>query len=150
MKISQLFGRKPTTTTNRYPANTFPAETKPTRSRLGSVVLIIITLASLGAGGYYYYNYQKLKNSSPSVVGAAEAKDLQNKVGRLMVLPADESPTIATVSDYSQLKDQPFFAKSTNGDKLLIYSKAKIAVLYNPSLNKIINVGPLSINTQTK
>ena len=34
------------------------------------------------------------------------------KVGKLMVLPVGEQPTIATVVDPAKLKDQPFFSNA--------------------------------------
>jgi len=62
-----------------------------------------------------------------------------------MELPKDEEPTIATVLDKEKLKDQLFFAKAENGDKVIIYSKNQKAILYRPSINKIIDVAPISI-----
>ncbi len=41
-------------------------------------------------------------------------------------------------------KGQPFFANAQVGDKVLIYYKAKKAILYNPTDNKIVEVGPIS------
>lgn len=67
-------------------------------------------------------------------------------VGKLMVLPSDETPTLATVLDKEQLKDQPFFADSQNGDKILIYTKAKKAIIYRLDGNKLINVGPIILD----
>jgi hypothetical protein len=75
----------------------------------------------------------------------AELNDIINKVGVLYTLPTDERPSLATVQDKEKLKDQPFFTNAENGDKLLIYSAAKQAIIYRPSNNKIINVGPIAI-----
>ena len=52
---------------------------------------------------------------------------------------------MATVSDLEKLKDQPFFAKAKIGDKVLIYTDAKKAILYDPVNDKIVEVAPINI-----
>lgn len=68
-------------------------------------------------------------------------KDIIESVGKLMVLPTEE-PTIATVSDPESLKGQPFFMNAKIGDKVLIYSTAGKAIIYRPSINKVIEIAP--------
>lgn len=107
------------------------------------VVILIILLAGGGAGGiYYFYKYQKTK--------VPEVKTLVTKVGKLMLLPSDEDPSVVTVVDIEKLKDQAFFAKAQNGDKTLIYNNAKIAILYSPERNLILNVSPISVNPEAQ
>lgn len=67
-----------------------------------------------------------------------EATDLSEKVGKLMSLPTDEQPIVETITDIAPLKDKPFFINAEVGDKVLIYEKATIAILYRPSKNIII------------
>jgi len=71
-----------------------------------------------------------------------EAEELIEKVGELIVLP-EGRPTIATVSDKNQLIGQPFFVNAENGDKVLIYTESKKAILYRPSIDKVVEVGPV-------
>ena len=75
-----------------------------------------------------------------------EATILAGKVGKLMSLPTDEEQIVETVTDLAVLKDKPFFSKAEIGDKVLIYEKAALAILYRPSKNIIINT--LSPNYQ--
>ncbi len=70
--------------------------------------------------------------------------DLVTQVGKLMVLPANEKPIIATVTDKSALKT-PFLQEASNGDRILIYEKAKRVIIYRPSLHKIVDVGPVEL-----
>lgn len=80
-----------------------------------------------------------------------EARILADRVGEHMFLPVDEVPTIATVSDPESLKDQTFFQDAKKGYKVLIYSNAKKAILYDPNADKIVTIAPLSIEgTETK
>jgi hypothetical protein len=109
-------------------------------------LLVAISIILLGLAGYFFYQYQKLFPNTVATQAAAlkEAKDLAATVGKLMLLPKDETPTVATVTDIDKIKDQPFFKNASNGDKVLIYPNAKLAVIYNPRANLIINFGPLN------
>lgn len=111
-------------------------------------IIIILALIVLAAfSGYFYLQYQNANNllKNPSQASDQEAKAIVSKVGKLMLLPTDENPTIATVSDATKLSDQQFFRNALNGDKVLIFSKAKQAILYRPSINKIIEVAPINL-----
>ncbi|MES3006043.1 MAG: hypothetical protein V4664_03800 [Patescibacteria group bacterium] len=112
------------------------------------IVLLLITLVILLAG-ISVYLYKKNTNN-PEAISQAEVKSLVTKVGRLMILPQGETPTIATVSDPEALKDQAFFADAKKGDKVLIYSNAKKAILYSPSEDKIVTIAPLNSDAGAK
>ncbi len=107
---------------------------------------VILALLIFGPSYYFYskYNEAQKKLQDSSVDKKEEVKSLVAKVGKLIELPQEEEPTIATVSDKSSLPNQPFFANAKNGDQVLIYSKAKKAILYRPATNKIIEVGPVN------
>lgn len=70
------------------------------------------------------------------------------RVSRLAVLPEDEVPQVATVTNPEVLRSQPFFAEAKMGDVVLIYSKK--AVLYDPKANKVIIVAPVNQNASTQ
>lgn len=108
------------------------------------VVIALVVLALGGIGGYIVTN--KYLSKTPDQKAQAETKDLVQSVGKLMALPTDETPSVATVTDKEKLKDQPFFANAENGDKVLIYTKAKKAILYRPSTNKVVEVMPIAFN----
>jgi hypothetical protein len=110
-------------------------------------ITVLFVIAAAGAGTFYY-KYHQLK-TTPSVAASSETTKLTGEVGKLLALPTGETPTVATVTDPAKLKDQAFFASTIKGDKLLIYTSAKKAIIYRPSTNKIINVGPIAINSAT-
>ena len=123
--------------------------------------LFVILVVAGASGTFYFYSqykttqskYQAAKFSldNPKVVAEAEVKEITEKLGKLMVLPVGEEPTVATVLDKDKVKDQQFFANAENGDKVVIYSKAMKAILYRLSENKIIEVAPISISqTESK
>ena len=106
------------------------------------IFLIIVGLA--GATAYYYKQYKKIKDN-PQVVSQEEVQFVVSELGKFMELP-DGTPSLATIQDKEKLKDQNFFRKAENGDKVLIYADAKQAILYRPSAKKIIEVAPLILD----
>jgi len=114
-----------------------------------SVALIVVS----GLAGYFWYqnkNNTKLGQfDSETQAGAqTEAEKLVIEIGRLLVLPTDEQPTVATVTDLEALKGQPFFLNAKIGYKVLIYTKAKKAILYDPQARKIVEVAPINLGNQ--
>jgi len=115
--------------------------------KLFYIFILILAIGGTITSVYYFKQYRALK-ANPNLEAQRETESLVASLSKLMELPADETPTIATIADKDKLKDQPFFAKAENGDKLLAYTKAMQAILYRPSTNKIINVAPIVINQQ--
>lgn len=111
------------------------------------IVLVILLIIAALPSYYFYHQYKQAENllQNPAASSNAEAKQLVAEVGKLMLLPTNEQPTIATVSDITKLADQPFFANAQNGDKVLIYTQSKKAILYRESINKIIEVAPVNL-----
>ena len=123
-----------------------------TNQERGNIVLglLIGAVLALIPSYYFYTKYQQAQKllKSPQQVSLEQTKSVVDKVGKLIALPNDETPSLATVQDKSKLKDQPFFKNAVNGDKLLLFIKAKKAILYRESNNKIIEVAPINIQKQ--
>lgn len=120
------------------------------------VAVIVVVALALLAGGAYAYKYIQDQNakierlSDPQQAAKDEATRVKDLVAQLADVPADESPTVATVNDASKLQSQAFFKNAKNGDKVLIFTKAKKAYLYRPSTNKLIEVAPINIGDSQK
>lgn len=110
------------------------------------IIFLVAAVLVLAGTSFYFFWHSRHNSSSSGAVEQSEANALAAKVGRLMILPTDEVPTIATVSDPSKLSGQPFFQNAKVGDKVLIYTNAKLAVLYDPSVNKIVTIAPINTN----
>ncbi len=112
------------------------------------LLAIFIIVIIVGFSYFYiqYKNAQKL-SKQPAAVLQDKPSNIVASVESLIELPKNENPTIATVSDREKLRNQPFFANAQNGDKVLIFTKAKKAILYRPSTNKIIEVSLLNFGT---
>lgn len=119
-----------------------------------NIVIYIITLVAIIAISlsiFIYREYLKVKTQleNPARVTETANKTILEKLGKLIQLPTEENPTIATVNDIEKLKDQDFFANAKNGDKLIVYTNAKKAILYDLIANRIIDVAPVNIGTQS-
>ena len=104
-----------------------------------NILVIFIAIIALCFGGYFYYKLHKFQNTEKDIK-EKEVSTLVEKVSSLYLFPVGESPTIATVSDPEALKNQSFFISSQKGDKVLIFTIAGKAILYRPSINKIIDI----------
>lgn len=118
-----------------------------------NIFIIVVILGLAGAAGYFYKEYNDLKKNP---VSAEEAQKQENQriiesVSKLYELPKDEEPTIFFVSDKDKLseeyKNQEFFQKAQNGDYILIYEKGKIALLYRPKENRLVDVRPYTVQS---
>lgn len=67
------------------------------------------------------------------------------EVTKIIDLPQEERPTVATVTEPEKLADQKFFSKAQNGDRILVYNEAGKAVLYRPSEKRVVELGNLNI-----
>lgn len=119
----------------------------------GFVKLLLTILIPLLIGGALGVYVIQMK---PELIGLskgqaqvqAETDSLVSEVGKLISLPTDEKPTVASITDIEKLKDQPFFKNAKNGDRVLIFTNAKKAILYRQSEKRIIEVGAVNINQQ--
>ena len=115
-----------------------------TRQKVLYGALAVVVLASVGTA-FYYKRQATILRTNPAKAVEKEVKQVIEAVSRLVVLPEGETPTVATVADKEKLKDQVFFANAKVGDKVLIYTNAKKAILYNPEADKIVEIAPLNI-----
>ncbi len=106
-----------------------------TRWALYTAAVILVT-------GVVIYHFTPQRDRT----GEAGLNDVRQKVGRHYLLPSDEVPALATVTDKSKLAT-PFFKHAINGDKILVYQKNKLAIIYRPSIDKLIEVGPVTLGS---
>lgn len=117
------------------------------------ITLVVVILLSVGFGVYKYFALARelsdIRTNPGKIqeIAKRENKKLVEEIGKLMELPKDEEPTVALVNDVERLKSQSFFQNAKNGDKVLIYTTAKKAILYRPSEGKVIEVAPVTIGS---
>lgn len=123
--------------------------TSSTKKHLLLPIALIILGISVVIAVFSFIKYQeavKGERANSQVNQSDEIARFVKEVGEFVDLPKDETPTLATVSDVSKLSSQPFFKNAQNGDIVLVYDKAKKAILYRPSAKKVIDITTININ----
>lgn len=115
-------------------------------------VFVGLLAGAVGASGYFYRAYQKTLSEKDTLLsqmsgdaGVPEVESVVLAVAKLIELPQGETPTLATVSDKTKLEGQSFFNRAENGDKVLIYTAAGKAILYRPSVGKVIDMTTVNL-----
>lgn len=117
------------------------------RTKLILIIANVVLLIGLaGATAYLYIDNQNLKDEL--ALPEQERKDLQNQkllaeISEIFDLPEGEEPTIVFVNDSERaVQENPglaeVFDNLQQGDYILIYRKARLAIHYRPSENKVI------------
>src|SRR3989344_5549431 len=132
--------KKPIEKVGRDKFNVSAMETKKVTTGV-----LVVALVVLAGTTFYFYSQVNTLKTDPQKAAQEETKNLLAKVGKIVVLPEGETPTVATVTDPEQLRDQPFFANAKAGDKVLIYTNARKAILYNPDDNKVVEIAPVNL-----
>lgn len=106
-----------------------------------SVVVLVLS-------GAFFVWQAKARGFFPRFSGNSESVSSTNaivaKVARLVAVPAGEVPLVGTVTNAAALRvDQDFFAAAENGDVVLVYARYQRAVLYRPSRDILVNMGPI-------
>lgn len=118
-------------------------------------IISAVVVLLIGGVGVGIYQYQKVTSelanvkNNPAQAGQLtddRQRELIAEVSSKIMLPSDEKPTVAIVSDINRLKDQQFFAGGQNGDVVLIYMNSKRAILYRPAEKKIVEVAPVNLS----
>jgi len=111
------------------------------------IILIILGLIVFCLGGYFIFDkYKFLEKLGFIKNNKNEVEIIMIRISEVMILPK-EIPTIAIVSDKSKLKNQVFFDKAENGDKLLLFTNSNLAIIYRESIGKIIQISQISVAT---
>ena len=106
---------------------------------ISKIIFSIIIIAIIIFGLFLFNKINKVKTFSLDVGNITE-KNLIEKVSELYLFPTNEVPKIATVSDPKLLNNESLSRLAEKDDKLFIFVKNQKAVLYRPSVNKIIDI----------
>ena len=104
-------------------------------------ILLLASIVFLGSTVYLGYELYEMKK--PALSAEEKVRGLMAEVSQAIILPQDELPKVAKVADASQLNNQPFFTHAQTGDDILIFENAKKAILWRPSIKRVVEVSSL-------
>ncbi len=143
-----------------------PSDSKPSKggnnstrsgSNTSNILLWALLILAVAAFAWSYMNYRSVKEeiavlkdpNLASQLNQQQTEALLEKVGKLMVLPSEKNPVVATINDVETLAStQDFYTPANNGDKLIIFQTARKAIIFDEDGNKIVNVGPIFFSDQ--
>lgn len=105
-------------------------------------IAVIVTIVGISVGATIL-GQSLLPSKTQSQIDIASVKAA---VSKLMILPDNEEPTLASVQDKSKLTDEFLRSKTENGDKVLVYTNNHLVIVYRPSIQKIAAVGVANVD----
>ena len=103
-----------------------------------SALALVIVVGGVAVLAFYL-------QTPKTLTGEAAVKQAVTRVSKHYLLPSNETPALATVTDTSKLTT-PFLKQAKNGDQLLVYQGNKLAIIYRPSIDRVVAVGPVAID----
>ena len=114
-----------------------------------NMLLLVVAVVALFFALHYYRKYSELRNvmqNVPAQNASNPAAQVISAVDKHMLLPANEQPVLAQVSDPRALLGNRFFRNALVGDDVLVYCKSQLSILYSPTRDKIIEVLPQALS----
>lgn len=109
------------------------------------IIGVMVGLVLLTPAWYFYQKYHTLEVmlKNPQATRKSGLKNVINQVAKHIQLPKNETPELVTVSNKDRVRELAFFKNAENGDKVLLYKNAKMAYLYRPRIDQLINAAPI-------
>lgn len=107
-------------------------------------IVILVVVAAVAGGGWYFFSrgQERFVIKPGEKLTDEQVAELIGRVGRFLVLPDQEQPSVATISDARALAEsQVFYKDAKDGDILIVYSTK--AIIYDAAADKLVNVGPI-------
>lgn len=132
---------------NQVPSAPFSAKTQSEKKwKLFFAIAFFICIILLGVLAFFLLNQNPEKEEkSASENPQSEIELLLVELSQFIVLPQDQDVTLATVTNPAELQGQAFFRNAEVGDKVLIWATTRKAILYRPSIKKIIEVSSVEV-----
>lgn len=118
------------------------------------LVIGLVVIVLVGVGVWWAFSAQSgnslanLSANAGTKLTDSQVQQVVDNIGKFMVVPADEKPSVVVLRDVASLEaQQPFYHGAKDGDLLVLYSSR--AIIYDPAANKLVAVGPVQRNDAT-
>ena len=120
--------------------------------KLGMFLAVVVCV--LGVFVWLFLQYRGVKQevlllSSDKESVAMQQNEIDSilaQVQKHMLLPDTQTPVVATIVNAASLaEEQAFYRNAVDGDILLVYPEK--ALIYSPTRNVLINVGPVYVES---
>jgi multidrug resistance efflux pump len=113
------------------------------------VIVAAIVFAIVAIAAIFFATQFFASQSTAETADDATKQRIVSKVENLYILP-EGAPTVARVQNKDQLIGQAFYDHVENGDYLIVYDQAKLALIYREAADKLVNVAPIALGDPFK
>lgn len=116
---------------------------KKSRSFDWKVKIILVLIAAVALLLFFVLKPSALPAGTAGQISERQVEHLVKKLGNTIKLP-EEDPVTAMITDATLIKEQqPFYRDAENGDYVVIFEEAALAILYRLEKDFIVNIGPI-------
>jgi hypothetical protein len=115
----------------------------PKSVQIALIALLGVAILSASLLAVFFIR-SRASNTRVQAPQAIDVKQVVSDINKTIILPTDETPSVSAVADPSTLVGQPFFAHAEQGDLVVVYPSIKRAILWRPSVKKIVEVSTVS------
>ena len=115
------------------------------------LAILILVAVSVAGGVFVGVNYWNAENqdNNQEMLTEDEKQLLLANIGEHIIISNEEEPLIVIINNAEQLRQQQaFFQSSRDNDILVVYQDK--ALIFRPSEDVLVNVGPVYINNATQ
>lgn len=131
---------------------------KSVKNKLLGFVVFVILLGLAGGTVFLYTKYSETKKEVEKLstvqgqqeLSKTQTQALLGEMRQIIIMPDNEDPVVATITDINQLKDKEFYKDAQNGDRVVVFANAKKAYIYSPERKLIVNVGAFQLDEKAQ
>ncbi|HET9412012.1 MAG TPA: hypothetical protein VFO38_04135 [Candidatus Saccharimonadales bacterium] len=111
-----------------------------------TIAVLAVGALLVVAGFFAWQSFVKPKDQIAE--NQSTLQRVKAQAGAIFMLPEGD-PVLIQIQDKQKLSGQPFYEKAENGDYVLVYEKAKYAIIFREKTRQVINANTISIGEES-